>query len=59
MSSQDGDDSDSEVCADADSLDAESAKTLLRAFVKDSLNGVKKGERKQYYEVRAEVNTSG
>ena len=32
-------------------IDSESAKQVLRAFVKNSLDGVRSGQRAQYYEV--------
>jgi hypothetical protein len=35
---------------DAPGLDSESAKQLLRAYVKNSLDGVRNGQRAQYYE---------
>ena len=36
---------------DEDDLDADEAKQLVRAFVKHALDGVRSGERAQYYEL--------
>lgn len=46
MDGQDDSDSDTEAAH----LDAESAKQLLRVYVKNSLDGVRSGARAQYYE---------